>query len=107
MTLFTRNDIPDDCQTVEQLTVWCLQILQYRYPNLTFTAAIDDNGEPVKIRNIEADDYYYTAPSPPTHAYAGRVLIPLGVDSQIDGKKYKYARSFGDETIPLQLRRVA
>lgn len=107
MTLFTKADIPDDCQTIEQLTVWCLQILQYRYPDQTFVAAIDNNGDPVTIRKIEADDYYYTAPATPTYAYAGRVLIPLSADSQIDGKKYKYAKSFGDAEIPIQLRRVA
>lgn len=107
MTLFTRNDIPDDCQLVEQVVVWGMQILQFNYPDLTFTAALDDNGDPVKIRNIEANDYYYTAPSPAQWAYAGRILVPLNPAFQVEGKTYKHAKSFGDAPIPPQLRRVA
>lgn len=107
MTLFSKDQIPDDCQHVEQLLVWCFQILQHRYPDVTFTPTLDENGEPLKIRNIEADDYYYTVPTPATHAYAARALILLSKESQLDGRLYRYAQSFGDAEIPSQLRRVA
>ena len=107
MTLFTKDQIPDDCQHVEQLLVWCFQILQHRYPEKTFTPALDENLKPVEIRCIDAKVYYYTVPIPATYAYSAYALIQLEPESQLDGRKYKYAKSFGSGEIPSQLKPVA
>lgn len=108
MTLFLKTQIPDEIQTVEQLSVWCSEILSNLYPNLTCVEQISaETGEDIKVRRIEANKFYYTAPEVPAWRYASRSFIDISSDHQRYGKIWQHARDFGDAAIPTEMRKPA
>lgn len=108
MTLFLRERIPVEIQTIEQLHIWTSEILQNRYPNLVCVEQINpETQEDIKVRRIEANKFYYTAPEIPTWRYVCRTEIDISPDHQRYGKLWEHALQFGDAAIPSEMLKVA
>lgn len=106
MTLFLRAQIPDEIQTIEQLSVWCSEILSNLYPNLICVEQISaETGEDIKARRIEANKFYYTAPEIPTWRYLTRTQLDISPDHQRYGKIWQHALDFGNLAIPSEMRK--
>lgn len=108
MTLFLKTQIPDEIQTIEQLTIWCSEILTNLYPNLVCVVQINpETGEDIKGRRVEGNKAYYTAPEIPTWRYLSRFEIDISSDHQRFGKIWQHALDFGNLAIPPEMRKVA
>lgn len=107
MTLWNRDETPTNIQTIEQAIVYFGEILQNAYPDKTVVTALDENGEELKARSIEANKFYWTAADPPEWRYSARFEIKLSPNHQIYGRIWEHALSLGDAAIPLQMRKVA
>lgn len=106
MTRFLPSEIPEQIQTIEQLMIWGNEILQNLYPNQTVVAQIDpQTGEDIKVRQVEANKFYYTAPEIPEWRYTARQEIKLHSDHQRYGRLWDHALSFGDLAIPQQMKK--
>lgn len=110
MTQLTRDtngkiiQIPPDVDTVEKLKVWCSEVLAYNYPNVTSVEALDTDGNPIKMRCIESNAYYFTAPSSPVWRHSSRSSIELAPEFKVYGKPWNHAKSLGDSPVPPQMQ---
>lgn len=107
MTRFLTTDIPQQIQTLEQLIVWCAEILQNVNPNVVCVEALDENGNEIKVRRVEANKFYYTAPQTPTWRYLTRIEVDMSSDHQIFGRIWEHARDISDAAIPQGMKRVS
>lgn len=105
MTLFRRELIPDEIQTLEQLMIWGGEILQNAYPDVTVVTNLDENANEIKARAVEASKFYWTAPDPAEWRYSARFEIKLSANHQIYGRIWEHALPIGNATIPLQMRK--
>lgn len=106
MTRFLTSEIPESIQTIEQLIIWCGEILQNLNPNLTCVETLDQNGNEIKVRRIEANKFYYTAPQVPTWRYLTRIEVDISSNHQVFGRLWDHAIILSDLPIPQQMKRV-
>lgn len=111
MTTLKKEWIPNNIDSVEKLWVWCAEILQYRYPNTLYTDSLDQNGEDLKLRVIEANNFFLTAPTIPEYRYLSRSAIKISPDHKLYGHIWEHAISFDDaanpQSVPAEMRQVA
>lgn len=107
MTQFLPSYIPAEITTIEQLYVWCSEILVYRYPDKLIVQTLDPNGEEIRSQQIEGNKYYYTAPAIPEWRYSTTGGIKLSPDHHLGGGVWLYALPIGSETVPTQMRKAA
>lgn len=107
MTQFLPSYIPAEITTIEQLKVWCDEILVYLYPNKTVVETLDQDGEEIKSNQIEANKFYYTAPATPEWRYVSRSAIKLSPNHHVFGRIWEHAQVIGSDTVPTQMRRPA
>jgi len=107
MTRFLTTDIPQQIQTIEQLVVWCAEILQNQFPNVTCVETLDQDGNDIKVRRVEGNKFFYTAPQVPTWRYLTRIEVDLNADHQVYGRIWDHAVSLGDTPIPQGMKRVS
>ena len=72
MTAFTTSDLPSSVNTVEELVVWGLCVLNELYPNQTIVEAAGRAS-----RQAECAPFYIEAASTPTWAMIGRCVLPM------------------------------
>lgn len=107
MTQFLPSYLPAEITTLEQLRVWIDEVLVYLYPNKTIVQTLDQNGDDVLSRQIEAYKYYYTAPATPEWRYVSTCSIKLSPNHHVYGRLWEHAQSLGDDAIPTQMRRTS
>lgn len=111
MTTLNQAWIPADIDTVEKLYVWCSEILQYSYPNLLYTDSLDQNGEELKLRVIESNPFFLTAPEIPEYRCLLRGAVKLSPNHKLGGKLYQFALPFDNPSspiaVPIEMRRAA
>lgn len=106
MTKFLPADIPASITTVEQLAVWCAEVLQNLYPNTLVIEFLDEAGEPIDRRAIEAGLFFYTAAFPPEWRHSSRLSVTVAKDFQATGRIWDHVGILGDSPIPTGMRRV-
>jgi hypothetical protein len=111
MTTLQKIWIPNNIDSVEKLWVWSAEILQYRYPNVLYTDSLDQNGEDLKLRVIEANTFFLTAPEPSEYRYLSRSAIRISPDYKLGGRIWEYAIPFDSPTspqsVPVEMRQAA
>lgn len=105
MTRFLPEQIPVGIQTIEQLIVWGGEILQNGYPDQTVIINLDEDGNEVKARDVEASKFYWTAPDPAEWRYSARFEIKLSPNHQVYGRIWDHAQPLGNFDIPAQMKR--
>lgn len=105
MTQFLPSQIPAEITTVEQLAVWCMEILQYLYPNELVIEFLDEAGEPIDRRAVEAGLFFYTAPFPPVWRHTSRFTIPVS-NHQVSGHIWDHADILGNLPIPAGMKKA-
>lgn len=106
MTQFLPSYIPAEITTIEQLRVWCDEILVYLYPDKTVVETLDNEGNEIKSRVIEANRFHYTAPVPSEWRYVTRSSIKLSANHHVYGRVWEHAQIVGDQAVPAQMRKV-
>lgn len=108
MTVLQKAWNPNNIDSVEKLLVWCLEIMQYRYPNTLYTDSLDQNGEDLKLRVVEANNFFLTAPAIPEYRYLGRAAVKISPDHKLYGKIWEHAIPFDDaanpQSVPAEMR---
>lgn len=104
MTAFAKTDIPATIDTLEKLTVWCAETLQYLYPNLVTIEALDEDGNPINSRVAESSKFFLTAPTTPEWRHLSRFSIPLSNAHQVSGKIWEHAGNLGTSAIPTGMK---
>lgn len=107
MTRFLKSEIPESIQTIEQLAIWCAEILQHINPNLTCVETLDQNGNEIKVRRIEANKFYYTAPQIPTWRYLTRIEVDIRANHQVFGRIWDHAIDMSDLPIPQGMKQTS
>lgn len=107
MTQFLTSYIPQEITTVEQLAVWCSEILVYLYPNRSVVQTLDQNGEEISSRQVEGNKFYYTVPATPEWRYVAQASIKLSPNHHVYGRIWEHAQAIGSDTIPAQMRRAS
>lgn len=107
MTQFLPSYIPQEITTVEQLVVWASEILVYLYPDNSLVQTLDQNGDEITARQVEANKFYYTAPTIPEWRYVSTYSIKLSPNHHVFGRVWEHAQPVGNETVPTQMRRVS
>lgn len=100
----TGSNLPSSITTVEALAVWALTVLNNSYPDLKVVEAIDDEGQDVEVRAVEANTFYITASETPTWRYLARLSVPLRKEFQQSGKIWEHVRILGDDAIPPAMK---
>ena len=106
MTQFLSTQIPATITTIEQLTVWCMEILQHLYPNELAIEFLDEAGEPVDRRSVEAGIFFYTAPFPPEWRHSSRFTIAVSNQHQVSGHVWDHADILGNLPIPAGMKKA-
>lgn len=104
MTRFLRTDIPETIVDVEQLIVWGMKILQYNYPETTYTEFVDDDGEPLPRRAVEANEFFYTAVKPGQWRHSARISLELAPEHNVSGKIWDHVQPLGQKAIPAGMK---
>lgn len=111
MTKLEKAWIPNNIDSIEKLWVWCAEILQYRYPNKLYVDSLDQNGENLQLRVIEANNFFLTAPAIPEYRYLSRSAIKISPDYKLYGKVWEHAIQFDDaaspQSVPAEMRQAA
>lgn len=107
MTQFLPTQIPETITTVEQLVVWGMEILQYNYPNELAIEFLDEAGEPIDRRVVEAGIFFYTAPFPPEYRHSSRLTVPVNKDFKTTGHTWDHVEPIGNLPIPVGMKKVA
>lgn len=106
MTQFLPSYIPAEITTVEQLAVWCSEILVYLYPDKSVVQTLDQDGEEISSRQVEGNKFYYTAPATPEWRYVSQASIDLSPNHHVYGRIWEHAQPLGNDAIPAQMRRA-
>lgn len=106
MTQFLSNQIPATITTVEQLAVWCMEILQYLYPNDLTIEFLDEAGEPIDRRSVEAGIFFYTAPFPPEWRHSSRFTIAVSDNYKKTGHIWDHVDILGNLPIPAEMKKA-
>lgn len=72
MTAFVTGDIPPAVNTLEELVIWNLSILNELYPSTTIVEAAGRSS-----RMAECAPFYIDTAQTPTWAMIGRVVLPM------------------------------
>ena len=98
MTAFTREQIPAEIQTIEQLTVWCGSILQRLNKQRTILEA---EGEIPSL----AVQFFQLAAADFTERAIYRVSVPLDANwqSNRDGAFWESVQQLSTADLPLDL----
>lgn len=106
MTQFLPSYIPQEITTVEQLAIWCSEILVYLYPDRSVIQTLDNDGEEISSRQVEANKFYYTAPETPEWRYVAQSSIKISQNHHVYGRIWEHAQPIGNDVIPAQMRRA-
>lgn len=98
------TDIPSNIQTVEALTVWCMEVLQNAYPEAETIEFLDENGDPLPRRTVEANKFFYTAVTPGVWRHSSRVSIEIDKAHQVSGHVWDHAKPIGNAAIPAGMK---
>ena len=106
MTNFLKTEIPDEIQTIEQLSVWCTEILQYLYPDMQVPDGFNEDGTISKARVIESNKFFFTVTDAGVWRHAARHFLELNKNHLSGGRIWQHVRSLGDEPIPAGMKKA-
>uniref|UniRef100_A0A832M257 Uncharacterized protein n=1 Tax=Oscillatoriales cyanobacterium SpSt-402 TaxID=2282168 RepID=A0A832M257_9CYAN len=96
MTAFVPSDIPASVNTVEELAIWSLTILNELFPNVTVTEAPGRSN-----RAAECSPFYLDSATPPGWYTIGRLVVPMqSTWRQSANKPWATINELGTTAIP-------
>lgn len=104
MTAFLPANIPGSIQTIEQLTVWCTEILQVNFPNSECIEFLDEDGDPLPRRIVESNTFFYTAPNPAEFRHSARISLKVRPEWKTTGRVYDHIEPIGSTPIPAGMK---
>lgn len=104
MTAFLPANIPSTIQTIEQLVVWGMEILQTNFSEVNCVEFLDENGEPLPRRVIESNTFFYTALNPGEHRHSARISVKVRAEYKTTGRVWDHVATFGDTPIPVGMK---
>ena len=95
MTAFSPADIPSSVNTVEELAIWALTILNELYPAVTVTEVAGRAN-----RSAECAPFYLDAASPQGWYMIGRCVLPMPANWRQGSKPWASVNEIGTTAIP-------
>lgn len=99
MTAFNVNDIPSSVNTLEELAVWSMTILDEIYPEKVITEAPGRT-----IRQVECAPFYIDTADVPGWFTVARFSLPMAANWRQASKPWAAVQEIGTLVIPVGYR---